>query len=113
MSEGYNGWTNYETWNVDLWAMNEEPTYRTVAGARDAYTPDSARALAVELFPDGTPDFDDMGGAGAFDRVDWEEITASWNEAAGFQECQNCAEWYEADSDSDGGVCDDCAEEGE
>jgi hypothetical protein len=27
MSERYNGWTNYETWNVKLWIDNEEATY--------------------------------------------------------------------------------------
>ena len=24
----YNGWTNYETWLVNLWRENEEPSYR-------------------------------------------------------------------------------------
>ena len=24
----YNGWTNYETWNVALYIQNEEPLYR-------------------------------------------------------------------------------------
>ena len=24
----YNGWTNYETWLVALWADNDEPSYR-------------------------------------------------------------------------------------
>ena len=27
-SNKYNGWTNYETWAVNLWLENEEPTYR-------------------------------------------------------------------------------------
>lgn len=26
--EGYNGWTNYETWNVALWIGNEQDTDR-------------------------------------------------------------------------------------
>lgn len=24
----YNGWKNYQTWNVALWLDNDEPTYR-------------------------------------------------------------------------------------
>jgi len=28
MSEGYNGWKNYKTWNVKLWMDNEEGSYR-------------------------------------------------------------------------------------
>lgn len=28
METKYNGWTNYETWCVNLWLSNEEPSYR-------------------------------------------------------------------------------------
>src|SRR5271166_7201838 len=27
MSDGYNGWKNYETWNVALWIDNDQGTY--------------------------------------------------------------------------------------
>ena len=28
----YNGWKNYETWNVALWIGNDYPTYRASLG---------------------------------------------------------------------------------
>lgn len=36
--EGYNGWTNYETWAVRLWIDGEEPSYRYWCGrAQEIY----------------------------------------------------------------------------
>jgi hypothetical protein len=29
MSDGYEGWKNYETWAVKLWMDNEEPSYHS------------------------------------------------------------------------------------
>ena len=42
-TQKYNGWTNYETWNVKLWMDNEEPSYRYWReAAQEAY--DNAEA---------------------------------------------------------------------
>ncbi len=31
----YNGYTNYETWNLKLWADNDEPCYKLIQQAVD------------------------------------------------------------------------------
>ena len=35
MSEEYNGWTNYETWNVALWIQNDEGLYNMALECKD------------------------------------------------------------------------------
>ena len=34
----YNGWTNYETWNVALWISNEEGLYHLARESKDYQT---------------------------------------------------------------------------
>ena len=34
-SDSYNGWRNYQTWNVALWIGNDEGLYRMAKDARD------------------------------------------------------------------------------
>lgn len=73
----YNGWKNYETWNVALWAANDEALYLAVQ-AQKPYDADKAAKVAFELFPHGTPDMD--GDASRMVKVDWQAIADAWND---------------------------------
>lgn len=68
----YNGWRNYETWNVALWLGNDEGLYRAAVEAARAHrgrlTGDDAARIVAELLPNGTPDTKNMH------RVHWPEI---------------------------------------
>ena len=87
MSDGYNGWTNYETWNVALWLDNEQGSYgywteaaEQAVNNADGDKDDAAIALAGMLesehkdaMPEVTGVFADLLGA-ALDAVNWREI---------------------------------------
>lgn len=98
---GYQGWTNYETWAVNLWLSNEEPSYRywteraaaawekAEAGGNPYIDERDRRAvmiLADELKEDienGNPFSDepslytDLLNA-AIGEIDWIDIAESW-----------------------------------
>lgn len=131
----YNGWRNYETWNVALWLGNEEGTQRywderTREIARTAEpryewesVEDAARSeLADELEREiegarpelGASMFADLLGA-ALSEVDWREIAENWlgdlsTDDWGAMSCPTC----DADGElSDGKPCPTCSGSGE
>lgn len=87
-SQGYNGWTNYETWAVALWIHNDEAEYETTRAMARAYADRTAEneyadwleAFVEETMPDlGASLWADLLNA-SFSEVDWYEIAKNYIE---------------------------------
>ena len=101
MRETYNGWTNYETWCVNLWMDNEQgsqeffrETARQIHAETDAYnTGLTVNDMAKIRFADwlkqyyseeNLPELPGVYGdllRGALDAVNWDEIARHYIEA--------------------------------
>src|SRR5689334_20759718 len=96
----YNGWRNYETWNVKLWMDNDQSGYlywneRTIEAFQDAEADqtfsrlenatfrlaDELKAWHGENMPEVSGTYADLLGA-ALSEVDWHEIATSLLEDA-------------------------------
>ncbi len=89
----YNGWTNYETWNVKLWIDNEEGDYRywleiaeELWDENKRYKDEFITAMADRLeseIKDNAPElqgtYGDLLGS-ALCKVNWYEIAESYVE---------------------------------
>lgn len=83
----YNGWTNYETWLVNLWIQNDADLYATLhADVVDADTLFDAKEVLqawldneYDLFVEerGHGLFQDLL-KGALSEVDWYDIAKNW-----------------------------------
>ena len=80
MTTTYNGWKNRQTWNINLWLMNDRITYRACVEEATrckttrvgCVTPSQAEALCRDIFGESTPD-----GCNLTRLVDWTAIAAS------------------------------------
>lgn len=84
----YQGWKNWETWNVALWFGNDEGLYNAVRDHHRRFDAGDAEEFVWDLLPDGTPDFQKDSTsrrdvAKAYGQVDWQEIADSFNEMRG------------------------------
>ncbi len=76
----YNGWTNWETWNINLWIDNEYDVWKAKVDQLRYTNPDPiseelVKEFVVEWFPHGTPDFDDFRD---LLNVNWKELAEHW-----------------------------------
>jgi hypothetical protein len=98
--EEYNGWTNYETWNVALWFDNDQGSHRmTARWVQDAYRnaksdqhntrkENAALALAetAKSFIEANKPLASQANCyvdllqAALDKVSWREIAENWME---------------------------------
>ena len=82
---GYNGSANYATHNITLWLTNDENTHQhliELLKAQDSITPESAEAVAAEIFGErDTPDTKGNQETGTrWQDVDWSEIAQEFEE---------------------------------
>ena len=89
--EKYQGWANWETWNVALWFGNDQGLYHAVREHPTKFTAASAKAFTKEQMPDGTPDFK---SARSYSKVDWKEIAADFNEMRGDGVSETRGAWH-------------------
>jgi hypothetical protein len=83
----YNGWSNWETWNVLVWLDNEENLYnikqsfiRTNEHKQDF--DNMVKSFLMDLFPNGTQDMD---SAEEMKEVNYQEIAETWKEEYKFE----------------------------
>lgn len=74
----YNGWKNYETWNVNLWLCNDENLYRLVVNYGKEVTYREFAEIYLSQLSNSTPD----GVKWLDDTLDYEALDEALEEIA-------------------------------
>lgn len=72
----YQGWTNWDTWDANLWLTNDEDAYRLATDCKDEFALNDLFELSFDDATTKTGFIDNIDP----DRVNWAEIFASLHE---------------------------------
>jgi hypothetical protein len=78
-TENYNGWTNYETWVINLWTNGELPLDLT----KESIESGDAACQLREIIDEMCPEIDGMFGdllQGALSEINYYELVKEWYE---------------------------------
>ena len=75
----YNGWTNRETWNTQLWITNDYGTYKTIMELYRTSKNEGDLADSMEYYLNLIWDFVTPDGV-SLNPVNWAELGDSWYE---------------------------------
>ena len=79
----YNGYTNYATWNIDLWLDNDYGMYKAKQSFISGFDGDEIGAQDVAYAAEhilgrtSTPDLEDSDGCRWSD-IDWDQLAELW-----------------------------------
>ena len=75
----YNGWTNRQTWVVNLWMTNDDYSQEIIDQGRP-WSPDAIEALVDDMVADVMPDTSSMVSDLFTLDIDYRELADRWND---------------------------------
>tara|TARA_R110000851_G_C12734360_1_gene530136 strand:+ start:70 stop:318 length:249 start_codon:yes stop_codon:yes gene_type:complete len=79
MTMAYNGWTNRQTWVVNLWMTNDDYSQEIIDQGRP-WSPDAIEALVDDMVAEVMPDTSSMVSDLFTLDIDYRELADRWND---------------------------------